>query len=48
MVEFGLVGATMHMIDEHVAAKDIEVLTAIYSTLLEDYFNNPPVVLNPR
>ncbi len=39
VVEFGLVGATMHMIDEHVAVKDIEVLTAIYSTLLEDYFN---------
>ena len=48
VVEFGLVGATMHMIDEHVAVKDIEVLTAIYSTLLEDYFNSPPVALNPR
>ncbi len=39
VVEFGLVGASMHMIDEHAAVKDIEVLTAIYSTLLEDYFS---------
>ncbi len=38
VVEFGLVGATMHMVDEHAAVKDIEVLTAIYSTLLEEYF----------
>ena len=28
------------MIDEHAAVKDIEVLTAIYSTLLEDYFSS--------
>jgi len=48
VVEFGLVGATMHMIDEHVAVKDIEVLTAIYSTLLEDYFNRATLALNPR
>ncbi len=37
------------MIDEHAAVKDIEVLTAIYSTLLEDYFSEPAsVALNPR
>jgi len=40
VVEFGLVGASMHMIDEHAPVKDIEVLTAIYSTLLEDYFSS--------
>lgn len=39
VVEFGLVGATMHMIDERVAIKDIETLTTIYATLLEDYFS---------
>lgn len=38
VVEFGLVGATMHMVDEHAAVRDIEVLTAVYSTLLEEYF----------
>jgi succinyl-diaminopimelate desuccinylase len=38
VVEFGLIGATMHMVDEHAAVKDIEALTAIYATILEDYF----------
>jgi succinyl-diaminopimelate desuccinylase len=38
VVEFGLVGATMHMVDEHVAIKDIEALTDIYATILDDYF----------
>ncbi|MEJ0093672.1 MAG: succinyl-diaminopimelate desuccinylase [Methylocella sp.] len=38
VVEFGLVGATMHMVDEHASIKDIEALTEIYATLLEDYF----------
>ncbi|GHF11971.1 succinyl-diaminopimelate desuccinylase [Kordiimonas sediminis] len=30
VVEFGLVGATMHKVDEHVAVTDIEKLTEIY------------------
>ncbi len=30
VVEFGLVGATMHMVDERVAVTDIAALTAIY------------------
>lgn len=34
VVEFGLVGATMHKIDEHVAVSDIETLTEIYSTVI--------------
>jgi succinyl-diaminopimelate desuccinylase len=38
VVEFGLVGATMHMVDEHVAVADLEMLTAIYSDILEAYF----------
>src|SRR3984893_1882306 len=38
VVEFGLVGATMHMVDEHVAVADIEGLTEIYAAILEDYF----------
>lgn len=36
VVEFGLVGATMHKIDEHVAVSDIESLTQIYEKVLSD------------
>jgi succinyl-diaminopimelate desuccinylase len=39
VLEFGLVGATAHMVDEHVAAADIEVLTEIYAAILEEYFS---------
>jgi succinyl-diaminopimelate desuccinylase len=38
VVEFGLVGATAHMVDERVAAADIEVLKEIYGNILERYF----------
>ena len=38
MVEFGLVGQTMHMVDERVALTDLETLTAIYERFLEDWF----------
>jgi succinyl-diaminopimelate desuccinylase len=38
VLEFGLVGATAHMVDEHVAVADIEALTEIYAAILEDYF----------
>jgi succinyl-diaminopimelate desuccinylase len=38
VVEFGLVGATIHMVDEHVAVADIEVLTEIYEAILKAYF----------
>jgi succinyl-diaminopimelate desuccinylase len=38
VVEFGLVGATMHMVDERVAVADIETLSAIYADILENYF----------
>jgi succinyl-diaminopimelate desuccinylase len=36
--EFGLVGATMHQINERVAVADIETLTQIYERVLVDYF----------
>ena len=39
VVEFGLVVATSHMVDEHVAVADIEALTEIYGAILEDYFS---------
>jgi succinyl-diaminopimelate desuccinylase len=38
VLEFGLVGATMHQVDEHVAIADIEALTKIYEAILEAYF----------
>ncbi|MBX3578305.1 MAG: succinyl-diaminopimelate desuccinylase [Rhizobiaceae bacterium] len=38
VVEFGLVGKTMHMVDERVALADLETLTAIYERFLEDWF----------
>jgi len=37
-LEFGLVGRTMHKIDEVVALKDLKKLTLIYSNILENYF----------
>jgi len=38
VVEFGLVGQTMHMIDERVAVADLETLTAIYQRFIADWF----------
>ena len=37
VVEFGLVGRTMHQIDEHVAVADLEALTRVYRTFLDRY-----------
>ncbi|WP_315925883.1 succinyl-diaminopimelate desuccinylase [Mesorhizobium sp. SP-1A] len=38
VVEFGLVGQTMHMVDERVALADLETLTQIYLRFIEDWF----------
>jgi len=38
VVEFGLVGKTMHMVDERVALDDLEMLTRIYQRFLADWF----------
>ena len=38
VVEFGLVNATMHKIDECVATDDLVALTAIYRRILDRYF----------
>ena len=35
VVEFGLVGATMHKVDEHVAVNDINTLTDIYADVIK-------------
>jgi succinyl-diaminopimelate desuccinylase len=38
VVEFGLVGQTMHAIDEQVPTSDLVALTAIYRKILDRYF----------
>jgi succinyl-diaminopimelate desuccinylase len=38
VVEFGLVGRTMHQVDERVEVAQIHQLKAIYSRVLQDYF----------
>jgi succinyl-diaminopimelate desuccinylase len=38
VVEFGLVGRTMHQVDERVEVAQIVALKAIYSRILRDYF----------
>ena len=38
VVEFGLVGKTMHQVDEKVPVQDIETLKAIYLRILRSYF----------
>ena len=38
VVEFGLVGQSMHQVDEHVEVAHIEQLKAIYGRILRDYF----------
>lgn len=38
VAEFGLVGATMHQVDERVQASDITTLSAIYADILQRYF----------
>ena len=37
-LEFGLVGKTMHKVDEAVSLKDLKNLTIIYSNILRNYF----------
>ena len=37
-VEFGLVGKTMHKVNEAVSLSDLKKLTIIYSSILENYF----------
>jgi succinyl-diaminopimelate desuccinylase len=38
-LEFGLVGKTMHKVDEAVSLKDLKSLTKIYQNILQSYFN---------
>jgi succinyl-diaminopimelate desuccinylase len=38
VIEFGLLGQTMHQIDERASVKDIEMLTRVYRGILDRYF----------
>ena len=38
VVELGLVGATMHKVDEHVAVADVERLADVYERIIVSYF----------
>ena len=42
VVEFGLVGRTMHQADERSAVADIEALTRVYERILTRYFVTLP------
>jgi succinyl-diaminopimelate desuccinylase len=38
VLEFGLVGQTMHQVDEHTTISDLAMLTAVYARVLATYF----------
>jgi succinyl-diaminopimelate desuccinylase len=40
VVEFGLVNATIHQVDEHTSVADLETLTTIYERFISNYFRN--------
>ena len=42
VVDFGLVNATIHAVDERVALADLEALERIYERVFERYFANRP------
>ena len=44
VVEFGLVGATIHKVDECAAVADVEKLSAVYEQIMTRYFANPPAL----
>lgn len=39
VIEFGLVNATVHQIDERIETKDLDTLTRIYQAFIERYFS---------
>jgi succinyl-diaminopimelate desuccinylase len=41
VAEFGLVGLTMHKVDERVELADLAALTEIYHTFLDLFFDHP-------
>ncbi len=47
VAEFGLAGASMHKVNEHVPVSDIDDLSEIYERVLEHYFEEFMVVKKP-
>jgi len=39
VVEFGLIGQTMHQVDEHTNINDLDLLTQVYGHMLRRYFS---------
>jgi succinyl-diaminopimelate desuccinylase len=39
VLEFGLVGQTMHQVDENIAIADLDALTRVYRRIIAQYFN---------
>ncbi|MBC6496826.1 MAG: succinyl-diaminopimelate desuccinylase [Alphaproteobacteria bacterium GM7ARS4] len=39
VIELGLVGKSMHRVDEHCSLEDLSVLTSLYRSLLESFFS---------
>ena len=37
VAEFGLVGRTMHQVDERIEVKDLEVLTKVYGAVIKEF-----------
>ena len=37
-LEFGMVGASMHQVDENIKVSDLKTLTKIHKEILENYF----------
>ena len=40
VLEFGLVGQTMHAVDERTPVADLAALTAVYRRIIEKYFGS--------
>jgi succinyl-diaminopimelate desuccinylase len=40
VIEFGLVGQTMHQVDEHIAVSDLEALSDVYRRVIAGYFEH--------
>ena len=40
VIEFGLINASIHKVNEHTTKKDIESLTQIYGEILNNIFPN--------
>jgi succinyl-diaminopimelate desuccinylase len=47
VIEFGLLGQTMHQVDERASVKDLEMLTRVYRGILDRYFGWRTSQLSP-